>query len=317
MRCSQFLVILWMILSLPQMSEAQFPAQGASAFSLAGSIDIHIHTAPDVFQRSLNDIELAQLCMARNMRAVVIKNHYESTSARARLTNSILQSNLVFGGVTLNESVGGINPKAVEAMYRIAPDVGKFVWFPTLDAAQHARVFGLKNRGISILDGEKLTKPTLEVLRLIAQYNLVLATGHLAPAEVMLLVKEAKALGVRHMVVTHALADTPGLSLPQMKELVSNGVFLEFTYLSFISGPQAQLPFLQKSSHVSMEKMAAVIEEIGAEHIILSSDLGQMGNAIPPDGLSMIAELLQQQGISAAELELMLKDNPARLLGLE
>jgi len=49
---------------------------------------------------------------------------------------------------------------------------------------------------------------------------------------------------------------------------------------------------------------------------ILSSDLGQQGNPLPPDGFGTFIEALRKRGFSDSDLNRMSKQNPATLLGI-
>ena len=62
---------------------------------------------------------------------------------------------------------------------------------------------------------------------------------------------------------------------------------------------------------------ADAVKAIGAGSFIVSSDLGQPNNPLHPDGLLQIYRGLAQQGISSADIELMSKTNPAKVLGLD
>jgi len=295
---------------------AQFPVKGKYNALLNGAIDIHVHTTPDAFDRSISDFELAELAQRRGLRAIVIKNHGSSTAARAELINSQFDNIRLYGGITLNKAVGGINPHAVEWMSRVSPDYGKFVWFPTFDAASHVQAFGNNSQGLTILNDGRLTTETLEVLAVIARQNLILCTGHLSYPEIKLLVEEATRRSITNIVITHALGDTPNLSIGHMRELANQGAFLELTYLSFLSGPQSHLGFLQSSKHVSIKEMVDAIKTIGAQHFIISTDLGQSGNPIPTDGLLTFVKFLMEGGVSETDIKIMLRKNPEKLLGL-
>jgi hypothetical protein len=97
---------------------------------LEGSIDIHIHSAPDVYPRLLNDVELALSAKENGMRAILVKNHYSETAGRARLASDVAGFP-VFGGIALNLTSGGMNKHAV----RMALKMGaKEVWMPTVHA---------------------------------------------------------------------------------------------------------------------------------------------------------------------------------------
>ncbi len=269
--------------------QAQYPEKNLHNDLLKGAVDFHIHSAPDAFDRSVTDFELAALAQKEGLSAIVLKNHVSSTAARAELVNSQFPNIKVFGGIALNKAVGGINPEAVEWMYRLSPEHGKVVFFPTFDAAYHKTIFKLPGDGLKILEDGKLTSQTKEVLKIISRENLILATGHLSPEEVNILAFEAKKMNIKNIVIIHPFSDAPGLNLSQMKALADMGATLELTYLSYLSGPQAPLSFLKSAKHVSIELMVEAIRTIGVEHFILNSDLGQSGNPTPPDGLKNFA----------------------------
>lgn len=280
---------------------------------MVGAIDIHIHSSPDVSDRSITDFEVADLARKRGFKAIVIKNHVNSTVGRVVLVNSKSEKIIVFGGVTLNKAVGGINPDAVEAMYRMSEQYGKFVWFPTVDAAYQIEKNNQKGEGLSVLQNNKISPQTILVLNIIAKENLILATGHLSPKEIFLLLPEAKKLGISKILINHPMGATPGLSIDQMTEVVKMGAILELTYLNILTGQNA--PGDPKS--VTIEQTVKTIKQIGAKNIIITSDLGRVGYPLPPDGLKTFVELLMAKGITVDEINWMIKSNPGKLLGIE
>ncbi len=293
---------------------AQFPERSDHSDLIQGAIDVHIHSSPDIFDRSLTDIQVAELSRDYGLKAIVIKNHVSSTSGRVELVNQLVSGIDVYGGVVLNKAVGGINPEAVRSMAGISPQYGKFVWFPTFDAAGHKEALSQEGEGISILDRGKLSAETLEILALIKANDLVLATGHLASNEIEKLVEEAHRMGISKILITHGLSDSPNLSMVQLKQLSQLGAKIELTYLSYLTGPQSHLTFLQNGKNVSVEEMVNAIQSVGFEHFIISSDLGQSGNPIPPDGLKQFIRLLLDAGITPEQIKTMLHRNPSGLL---
>lgn len=124
-------------------------------------------------------------------------------------------------------------------------------------------------------------------------------------------------MGIEKIAVTHAMADAPGLSLEQMKQAAADGAYLELDFLNDLMGPEAHLEWMHEWSQVSIADMAAAIKEVGADHFILATDLGQSGNPIHPDGYEMLVRGLEEEGIPRADIEKMMSDNPAKLLGLD
>lgn len=303
--------------ALAQHEVRVFPPPPPSESPIAGAIDFHVHAAPDVFGRSLTDLEVAKLAARFGMRGLVLKNHVTSTADRAFLANQLVPEIEVFGGIALNRAVGGVNPDAVEWMYRMAGGRGKIVWLPSFDADHHLKTFNEQGEGLKVAEGGKVLPETEAVLKVIARENLILETGHISPEEVLAVIKRAKELGVNYIVVTHAMASVPGLSVSQMKEAATMGAYLELVYANHLMGPHAHLNWMRNWNQVSIGDMARAIEEIGAEHFILGTDLGQTGNPTPPDGLLKLVVGLKEMGIDQVSLDMMMKEIPAKLLGLK
>ncbi len=314
-----FVVVSVMFLSLTQVPAGEvrvFPPPPPAVSPIAGAIDFHVHSAPDVFGRSVSDFEIAEIAANAGMRALVLKNHVTSTAARAFLVNQVVPNIQLFGGITLNRAVGGINPDAVEWMFRMQGGRGKVVWLPTFDADHHLKTFKEPGEGLKVAEGGKVLPETEAVLKVIARENLVLNTGHVSPEETLAVIQKARELGVNNIVITHAMADVPGLSIAQLKEAAQMGAYIELVYLNHLMGPNAQLAWMRHWKQVSTEDMAKAIKEIGAEHFLLSTDLGQTGNPIHTDGYKAMIAGLKNAGITQAQLDMMMKTNPAKLLGL-
>jgi hypothetical protein len=92
-----------------------------------------------------------------------------------------------------------------------------------------------------------------------------------------------------------------------MQEAAKEGAYLEFVYNALI-GPNKAL---------EIGDVVKAIRAVGAQHCILSSDLGQAGNPLHPDGLVAFFKALREGGIAAADIDMMAKTNPAKALGLQ
>jgi hypothetical protein len=278
---------------------------GAQA-QLAGTIDVHVHSLPDDRARSIDAIAVARLAKERGMRGLVLKNHWESTAGWAYLVRQVVPGIEVFGGVDLNLTVGGINPAAVEYMTRVTGGFGRFVWMPTFDAENQVRTAKEDRPFVSVSAKGELLPAVKQVIGLIAKHDLVLATGHSTPAEVLMLIREASRQGVQQIVVTHAMNTPVLMDVPQMQEAAKLGALIEFVGGSLMAA----------DADARMTRFAAAIRAIGPDSCILSSDLGQAGNALPPDGYGAFLTALRAKGFSDRELDVMSKQNPARLLRL-
>jgi hypothetical protein len=276
------------------------------ARALAGAIDIHVHSLPDDRPRSIDAIDVAKLASSRKMRAIVLKNHYESTAGLVYMVRTLVPGMEVFGGIDLNLTVGGINPAAVEHMTRVTGGWGRIVWMPTFDAENQVR-YSKENRPfVSVSGNGDLLPAVKQVIALIAKHGLVLATGHSTPTEGLMLLREGRRQGVQHMVVTHAMNAPVLMSVPQMQEAATLGAFIEF-----VGGSLATA-----DAQTRIDGFADAIRKVGPEFCILSSDLGQQGNALPPDGFGAFLVAMRAKGLTEQDVIRMSKQNPARLLGL-
>jgi uncharacterized protein DUF6282 len=273
---------------------------------LRGAIDIHVHADPDNVPRSLDGIEAATMARSKGMRAIVLKNHYDPTSGLAFLARKQAPGLEVFGGIDLNLTVGGMNATAVEHMTQVAGGWGRFVWMSTFDAENQVR-YSKENRPFVTVarDGALLPQP-IDVISVIAKHRLVLATGHVSPSEALLLLREGRRQGVEHMVVTHAMSPPILMNVPQMQEAARLGAFIEFVGQSLTT---ADAP-------ARLDSMVDAIRRIGSEFCIVSSDLGQKGNALPVDGFAAFLLALRAKGLPAVDVDRMSKQNPAKLLAL-
>ena len=278
----------------------------AQESSLAGVIDIHVHCAPDSTPRSIDAIDLARLAVKRGMRGLVLKNHYQPTASLAYIVRKEVPGIEVFGGVDLNLSVGGMNPFAVEHMAATTGGYGRVVWMSTFDSEAQVRYSRQDRPFVRVAQNGQLLPETRQVIAVIAKHNLVMATGHTSAEEALMLIHEARAQGVKHMVVTHAMLQPIHMSDAQMVEAAKMGAYIEFVYNGLIGS------YKESTFH----DYARAIRSVGVEHCILSSDMGQPGNPLHPDGLIALFDGLKKEGITQAEIDRMAKENPARLLGL-
>jgi hypothetical protein len=298
-------------------AQAGFPPPPPKVSPAAGVIDMHVHSHPDVFGRNLDDIDVAQLAKAKGMRGILLKNHVSETASRAALVMKVVPGIEVFGGIVLNKAVGGINPDAVEWMHRVYGGRGKVVWLPTFEADRHVKVLSKPDaRGLVVAPGGNVTPEMEAILKIIARENLVLATGHVHPEEIIAVVRRGRELGVKNMIITHGFTNVPGLTMSQAKQVAEMGALIEVCFLQFLAGPNAPLAFLTHWTQVNARNVATAVKEIGAKSLVVSSDLGQSANMTHPDGIEAAIAAMRKENISDADIDLMMRKNPARLLGL-
>ena len=303
--------ISWIGLGLLWMQFLWIALPARAQANLTGVIDIHVHSDPDSMPRSIDAIDLAKLAKQRGMRGLVLKNHYESTAALAYIVRKEVPGIEIFGGIDLNRSVGGVNPAAIERMVLMKGGWGKVVWMPTFDNENQVRASKENRPFVSISKNGQLLPEVQEVIGLAAKHQLTLETGHSSAADGLLIVHAARQAGVQHVVVTHAMSDPVRMTIPQMQQAAREGAYIEFVYGATLPANNGTPALL------SMSDYAKAIRAVGPRSCILSSDLGQPGRPLHPDGLAKFFEALRKEGISQADIDVMSKTNPARALGLQ
>jgi hypothetical protein len=269
---------------------------------LEGVIDLHVHAGPDVRPRKLDAVALARAAKAAGMRALLLKSHHTITADLAQVVEGVVGGIRVFGGVTLNEPVGGLNPEAVRAAIALG---AKEVFMPTHSAANQRRHDG-KAGGITILDDAgRLRNEVKPILALVAEADVILGTCHLSPDEILVLVREARRAGVRKVLVNHPELNSLAIPLAMQQAMASEGAFFERMHL-------------HGNSATDLPGLAAMTRAVGVERTVLVTDLGAAVYDVDP--VQGMRELLQQtatQGFGQGEIDLMARQTPARLLGLD
>jgi len=276
----------------------------ASEPILAGAIDMHVHSAPDVRPRKLDDWGLLARTVMAGMGGVVLKNHFSPTADRAQLLRAKFPELSISGSIVLNESVGGLNRTAVDVALKLG---AKVVWMPTVSAAhriERAAIPG-SGTGVRVARGGGLVPEMADILRLIAASGAILATGHLSPDETATLVPEARRLGVTRIIVTHPASHLVGMAVDEQVLLARQGAFVEIAYVTTRQKPPVQI-----------QDLIAHVRAIGPSAIVLTSDLGQPENPYPDDGLRELIRKMRDGGVSEADLRKMVWHNPRQLLGI-
>jgi hypothetical protein len=278
------------------------------ALSLKGAVDIHIHQDPDSAPRAIDADDVARQAKAAGMRAVVLKNHWEDTASLAYMVRKMVPGIDVFGGITQDLAVGGINIEAVKHMADMKGGYGRIVWLPTFDAQNQVADKGPE---VKVSENGKLLPSVLALLDYIAtRKQLALETGHVSATEALMVIKEASARGIAHIVCTHGMTGPTNLSVAQAQEAAKMGATIEMVYGAV----------LEKGSKTTLQDYANWIRAVGPAHVILSTDLGgarPYPRPMPTAGMLEFMTGLNKLGISVADINLMAKTNPARVLGLE
>jgi hypothetical protein len=281
-----------------------------------GGYDTHVHVFPDVVERRIDDLGLARRCQEVGLAGFILKSHYTSTAERATVVRRAVPGVQALGAISLNRAVGGLNPLAVEIAAR---EGARVVWMPTVDAVNEARAHDappgssppvwmqlqqeLQSQGIpvepvAVVDGAGEVVPEmLSVLSAIARHGLVLATGHLSRDEIFAVVDAAIKQGVHRIVITHPDFPSQSLAVVDQCALADRGALLERCLTTPHTGKVAWQTWIDN------------IRATGAEHNLVSSDLGQVSNPAVEDGLALIADRLLGAGFKEAEIHTMAVTN--------
>ncbi len=296
------------------------PSPAARAL-VRGALDIHTHLDPDSVgphsnqaKRALDIIDMARRAKAAGMRGFVLKQHHDQTAQLAYLARKEVPGVEVFGMLCCNLAVGGLNPVAVHHFSEVIGGHARIVSMPTWDAENFVRKSRNPNRpALSVTRDGALLPEVIALLETVASAKirdsdakLALATGHVSAEEALLVIREAKRVGIERIVATHAIGHTIDMTLEQMKQVASLGAYVEFV-AGFLTVPRGGF---------TKQQYYAAIREIGPAHVIFSSDGGQTNRPYPDDLLAQAAFDMREQGITDAELRTMMVENPANLLGL-
>lgn len=290
-----------------------------------GAYDVHVHIAPDVMTRRIDDLDLAVRYRELGLDGFVIKSHYVPTAERAAVVRKAVPGVDPIGAITLNASVGGVNPIAVEVLARGG---GRFVWLPTVDSSNQRSCLaeapegatppmwaqlqqdladaGMAAPASEVLEADDTPTANLRhVLDMMAKHDMTLATGHLSADESAVVVPAAREAGVRRIVITHPEFTSQRMGTDLQTELAAQGALLERCLTT---------PLTKK---VEWDTWLGNIRTAGPENSVISTDLGQPFNPPVEDGLAITADILLENGFTEDEVRVMIVHNSRFLAGAE
>ena len=286
---------------------------------MRGAIDIHAHGGSDPIERIMLEDDMAIQASEAGMRAMIIKTWYTPSASRLEMVNKNLSKwseetgitpTQLFGGITLQQSVGGLNPDAVRRCLGF-PGM-KYVWLPMTDSYHHRRVVydDQTGAGIHILtdDGKKVLPELKEILKIAAANNLTVASGHYPHRETKIVAEEAFSLGVKHFEVVHPAHIHSKNSITEMIKLAEMGAKLMLSGLGTTCFP------LHETGPVYAVRL---IKEVGADNLVYGSDYGQVHNPPHLVGTRWMVKLLAAYGATKEELVKVFQTTPAKHLELE
>ena len=284
--------------------------------SMKGVIDMHVHTNPDLRLRAYDDFELCDAAVRVGARAIVIKTHMGDTSCRAALVNHynrIVHGEndfTMFGSITLNRCVGGINPAAVENALKMG---AKVVWLPTSSARNHLEKLGKSTEDcVDVVRDGEIVPELRQVLELIKQYDAVLGTAHISVSEIFTVTKAAREIGVKKIVVTHPEWWIVNMSVEDQIRIVKEyDVILERCYAQN-KGVGAGNGYLS-----NLPGNLEIIQKVGYKNVLISTDGGQVENPHWELADEEYLRYMADHGIPVEHIRYMSHDLPCMLLGID
>ena len=299
----------------PVRDEMEVRQESSADPLLAGVCDIHIHCLPDTRARCIDELTLARQAKVAGYRALMYKSNDWSCHDRAYLIRQALPEFEVFGSLCMNRVHGDkVNVFAAEQAIKTTGSLCRCIWMPTLSAAYQHQCDKLPGPGIPVLDPQGNVLPeVVRVMELCAEADIIFASGHSAPQESLILARKAKEIGVKKFVVTHVNSLIWKLTRDQILQAVDLGAFVEYCYLPRLWGPGTGNPQFERQSH---EEFLDYVRTI-PERSFISTDLGQQGNPNPITGMRTCIRELSGAEISQRDIDLLVRTNPAHLIGLD
>jgi hypothetical protein len=303
---------------------------------LEGVSDVHLYAGPDVYTRQFDIVELARQCLGAGYRGILFKTHLWLNGGTAQLASKLVPGIQVCGSIVLNWTVGGLNPEAVDAAIMIG---AKEVYMPNIHSSTagkgkvltkeelsrhayrhllpdqfHGRLLREVPR-IDLLDEDgRLVPQVHEILRLVAEADIILGTCHASKKECFVLVDAARKAGVKKILITHPKPHPnpdhlghPGgaigewWSIDDLKKITQMGAILEFN-----TPPRDVAQYF-----------AEAIKQVGATHCVLASGEGAIYGLHPIEAMRYFMRRMARHGVTVEELDIMTKKNPGWLLGLD
>lgn len=282
---------------------------------LKGVCDIHLHCRPDSRERSVDEYSFMQDAMRAGYRGVMFKSNDFSCHDRAYIIRQALPGAECFGSFCMNKVHGDkVNPFAAQKAVETSGGLCRCIWMPTLDAAYQYQYEKRKGKGIPVLDNAGRVLPeVVKVMKICADANIIFATGHSSPEESIILARKAQEVGVKKVVITHANSSIWTMTPDQIRRCIDLGAYIEYCYLPCLWGEGSKMPQYERQS---IEKFTSLVC-IAPTRSFISTDLGQAVMPHPIEGMRDCILKLQAEGIPQSDIDLLVRSNPAWLIGLD
>ena len=285
---------------------------------LKGILDIHVHAGPSVANRQVDAADMLKEAVVAGYRGFLVKDHYFPSCMGVKMVQEHCDAKGVeiYSSMALNKSMGLFNLMALDAAINMG---AKIIYFPTVSSKNHidhhkgnfvgSGKMSVPETPVVYVDENGVMDPAaVECLKLMAEKDVVLGTGHGTAWEIDHLVEKALEVGVKRILVNHPQFHI-GASYEQMTKWAKLGAYIEMNVCVFTSG--------SKLGSLDDQVIADMLKAVPLEQMILDSDMGQNGNGSPVEGMYRFIRLLMDKfGLSEEDINLIAKTNPAKLLGV-
>jgi hypothetical protein len=280
---------------------------------LVDAYDLHNHAGPDYIARPVDMIEEALQASQYGMAGLAFKDHFHVTSNCAYLVERYLDKAIkigeinkkvnIYGGIGLSL---GLDPEAVRMACLMPIPNMKVIWFPTFTAKGAAKPEWMHDyRPLPLSINGKVLSEVDEILDIAGEHNLFISAGH-SPFDELRPLAEAAAKKKVPVLLDHPLLELNKLNITEIKQLVSYGVYIGLYAQTF-------LPSIYNPICDPMETIE-VINQIGAEHCLLGSDVGQILHLGGVEAMRLMIRGLLGLGITGKQISTMVRDVPKKLL---
>jgi hypothetical protein len=265
------------------------------------------------------DLEAFRLAAQAKMKGIVLKSHMWPTIGRVYQMKDKIEGIEIWSSITLNSSAGGFSPWVTESALKQGV---KVIWLPTWSARNDLQRGGFSrlmkpwlptlNRikpeeGLTVFNSSgEIDQNVKEILALAKDYDVAIFTGHISPQESLAVAREAKKMGFKKLLLSHPDSNAVGATMEQVKQMAEMGFFIETTFLGL-------LPAFWR---ISLKEICQRIKEVGARRWVLSTDAFFEWTPPPAEMMRMFIGSVLSGGMSADEVDLMVRKNPSELLNV-
>jgi hypothetical protein len=289
---------------------------------LKGAIDLHVHGYPEVsfdVRTRVEDFEIASLAQESGMGGFALKSHVWPTVGKVYYLKKKFPKLHIISSITLNITAGGLNPISVESA---AKQGAKIIFMPTWSAANDLRRGGFStymkkylkrtnnldpSNGLTLMaENGKLRSEVKEIISIAKEYSLAIATGHISPEESFLIADEANSLGGIPVIFSHPDSKSVGGTSDDIKVMIKKGAYVEICALGMMPAFQRVVP----------GEVCQLINELGADNFILTTDFFFDWAPPPPEMLRMVIGTLLINGLNQEQIRKMVDTNPINILSI-